>query len=200
MAFRAWRNNCRRIHLSMRRKHSSMLKRPRQFSWTGVKVRAWMINYIPYLTMNVIPNQRSNFRSTINRDPWKRRPPIDIELLSYALTEIELCRVIIHIYHNFNDGLTKPPLTLGHGWLITPHITQRMWLFIHAYLEGFITPVDGRAIGCCTLRTSWQEKDLLVGHEVKFGPKHHRPSTITTSWIACRSDDLTQNREKNQSR
>ena len=29
---------------------------------------------------------------------------------------------ITHSRHNFNGGLDKPPLKLGHGWVMTSHI------------------------------------------------------------------------------
>ena len=38
--------------------------------------------------------------------------------------------VITHPYSNFNGGLNKPPLKLEHGWVITSHLKQWMWLLI----------------------------------------------------------------------
>ena len=39
---------------------------------------------------------------------------------------------ITHPFSNFNSGLAKPPLKLGHEWEITSHMKQWMWLLIHA--------------------------------------------------------------------
>ena len=39
-----------------------------------------------------------------------------------------------HSWPNFNGGLSKLPLKLGHGWLIISHVKQCIWLPIHALL------------------------------------------------------------------
>ena len=39
--------------------------------------------------------------------------------------------VITHPCSNFNGGLAKPPLKLGHGWVITSHRNYCVWLLIH---------------------------------------------------------------------
>ena len=38
--------------------------------------------------------------------------------------------VITYPYHNFNGGLIKPPLKLGHWWIITSYCLTWMWLII----------------------------------------------------------------------
>ena len=43
--------------------------------------------------------------------------------------------VITHPCHNFNGGLTKPPLKLGHGWVITSQMNQLVWLLIYALIS-----------------------------------------------------------------
>ena len=44
--------------------------------------------------------------------------------------------VIIHPHSNFNGGLVKPPLKLGHGWIITYHRKLSMYIFIHVNPSG----------------------------------------------------------------
>ena len=56
--------------------------------------------------------------------------------------------IITHPCSHFNGGLAKPPLQLGHGWIIISHIKKIMWLLIlalipvsvsehvHIYLNG----------------------------------------------------------------
>ena len=55
--------------------------------------------------------------------------------------------VITHPCPNFNSGLVKPLLKLGHGWVITSHITQWMWLVIHSLiLVNSLCPSDARGL------------------------------------------------------
>ena len=41
--------------------------------------------------------------------------------LRFHIGHVKLWGVITHPCPNFNGGLAKPPLKLGHGWVITPH-------------------------------------------------------------------------------
>ena len=43
---------------------------------------------------------------------------------------IKLWDALCHPCPNFNGGLIKPPLKLGHGWVITSHMKQWMLLFV----------------------------------------------------------------------
>ena len=45
---------------------------------------------------------------------------------------------ITYHFPNFNGGLAKPRLKLGHGWVFIPHYFALMWLLIHDQISILI--------------------------------------------------------------
>ena len=81
-----------------------------------------------YHIQNELPNERdiisSSYEvyrqpSTTNRVTWKSN---------------FLCHAITHPCPNFNDGLTKPPLTLGHVWELFSK-EKKSWVRGYDYLS-----------------------------------------------------------------
>ena len=46
--------------------------------------------------------------------------------------------IITHPCLDFNSGLTKPSLKIGHGWVISSHCFTWMWLLIHAQIAMLV--------------------------------------------------------------
>ena len=62
------------------------------------------------------------------RGIWQK---VSIMTSCYRITFL-VTDVITDAWLNINGGLTKPPLELGHAWIITSHINLQIWLLIHA--------------------------------------------------------------------
>ena len=54
--------------------------------------------------------------------------------------------MITHPCPNFNCGLVKPSMKLGHGRLIASHSVMRMWILIHALIPALVQliPINKR--------------------------------------------------------
>ena len=77
------------------------------------EITAWISIYIPSFTWNVITHPCLNLT--------------EITVWISIYTHNFMWNVITHPCPTFNGGFTKPPLKLGHGWVITSHMKLGMY-------------------------------------------------------------------------
>ena len=75
---------------------------------------------------------------------------------------IKLWDVITHPCPNFNGSLFKPPLELGHGWIITSH--RKPWWYCRIWSWSPM-PCEKHGLGFCRY---W-------GQRAMFFTRHERP-------------------------
>ena len=86
---------------------------------------------------------------------------------------------------NFNGNLTKPPLMLGHGWVITSHTFRLIWLPIHSIKPVLIKLVSLKE----TLWTLWTpiQCNRCISERIHHGLN---TSALTQHWSHFASDIL----------
>ena len=73
--------------------------------------------------------------------------------------------VITRPWPKFNGGLVKPPLKLGHKWLITSHIKQWRWLRIHALTSFKSCMLVKRSFRLQELNKCWSNIDRAANQQ-----------------------------------
>ena len=66
----------------------------------------------------------------VSRTPFTNMDRLEMRIWISNYTRYFTRDIITHSCLNFNDGLTKPSLKLGHGWLITSHCFTKIYFII----------------------------------------------------------------------